>query len=185
MIVATQIRTGNILVLDGELFKVTQMTHVTPGKGHAHVQVKIRNIKTGTMYERRFNSGDKIEKAVLDTREMQYLYSDATGFHFMDQETFDQISLTEDLLGESVKYLKENDVCQVDFFEGNPVGVEIPASVVLTVIETEPVMKGATAAGGSKPAKLENDMTVSVPQFIKVGDRIKVDTRDNKYLERA
>ncbi|HPR63331.1 MAG TPA: elongation factor P [Thermoanaerobaculia bacterium] len=185
MIVATQIRAGNILVIDGELFRVIQMTHVTPGKGHAHVQVKIRNLKTGNAYERRYNSGDKVEKAMLDNRSMQYLYSDASGYHFMDQETYEQIALSEEILSDSLKYLKENDIIQVDLFEGNPVGIEIQPSVILEVVETEPPMKGATAAGGGKPAKLENGITVTVPQFIQIGDKVKVDTRDDSYLERA
>lgn len=185
MIIATQIRIGNILVIDGELMRVTQVTHVTPGKGHAHVQVKIKNLKSGNAYERRYNSSDKVEKAVLETRGMQFLYADDSGYCFMDQETYEQLTLTEEILGDGTKYLMENEEVQVDFYDGTPVGVELPMSVILEVEETEPPMKGATAAGGGKPARLSNGMTVSVPQFVKVGDKIRVDTRDDKYLERA
>lgn len=185
MITATQIRAGMIIVRDGELYRVLKMTHVTPGKGHAHVQVKVRNLKSGTTYDWRFNSDDKVEKAHLDERSMQYLYKDGEGYHFMDLETYETIPIQEELLEEQKVYLQENDEVTVTFYEGKPVGVEIPPSAVFEVVSTEPVMKGATAAGGGKPATLSNGITVTVPQFVKVGDKVRIDTRTGEYLERV
>lgn len=182
---ATQIRSGQALVLKGELHRVMEMTHVTPGKGQALVQTKLRNMRTGLQVEHRFRPSDKVETAHIDSVEMQYLYSDGSGHYFMNMETFEQVPLSEEMLGDRLRYLLPETMVTVDFFEGNPVDVELPTSVVLEVVETEPPLKGATAAGGSKPAKLETGLTVDVPNYLKAGAKVEVDTRTGEFLSRA
>ncbi len=184
-LVATEVRAGNIVVYNGQLHRVLQVIHVTPGNWRGMVQCKLRNLKTGNQLEHRFRSEDKVEKASLDTHEMQYLYSDPSGNHFMNTETFEQLALTDEVLGDSKGFLLPETVITVDFYEGQPVGLELPNTVVLAVVETDPPLKGATAAGGSKPAKLETGVTVAVPQFIDTGTRIIVDTRTGEYVSRA
>ena len=184
-LVATEMRTGNIILHNGQLHRVLSVVHVTPGNWRGIVQCKLRNIKTGTQLEHRFRSEDRVEKASLDTHEMQYLYSDPSGHHFMNTETFDQITLADEVLGDALGYMLPDTVITVDFYEGQPVGLELPNTVVLAVVETDPPMKGATAAGGSKPAKLETGVTVAVPQFIETGTRVLVDTRTGEYVSRA
>jgi elongation factor P len=137
------------------------------------------------MNDHRFSSSDRVEKASLDTHEMEYLYSDPSGHHFMNQETYDQITLPDDVVGDAMKYLLPNTVISVDFYEANPVGVELPNTVTLRVTETQPGMKGATASASYKPATLETGLVVNVPQFIEAGTRVKIDTREDTYLERA
>jgi elongation factor P len=178
-------RAGNIILHNGQLHRVLAVVHVTPGNWRGMVQCKLRNLKTGTQVEHRFRSEDRVEKASLDTHEMQYLYSDPSGHHFMNTETFDQITLTDEVLGDALGYILPDTVITVDFYEGQPVGLELPNTVVLEVVETDPPMKGATAAGGSKPAKLETGVTVSVPQFVETGTKIVVDTRTGEYVSRA
>jgi elongation factor P len=182
---ATDLRVGNIIVHNGQLHRVLAVTHVTPGNWRGMVQTKLRNVKSGTQLEHRFRSEDKVEKATLDTQEMQYLYSDATGHYFMNTGTFEQIMLTDDVLGDALGYMLPDTVIAVDFYEGDPVGIELPNSVTLEVVETDPPLKGATAAGGSKPATLETGLVVQVPQFVESGTKIVVDTRTGEYLSRA
>ncbi|MGD1148882.1 MAG: elongation factor P [Thermoanaerobaculaceae bacterium] len=184
-LVATEMRAGNIIVHNGQLHRVMQVIHVTPGNWRGMVQCKLRNIKSGNQIEHRFRSEDRVEKASLDTHEMQYLYSDPSGNHFMNTETFEQLSLADDVLGDARGYILPDTVITVDFYEGRPVGLELPNTVVLEVVETDPPLKGATAAGGSKPAKLETGVTVAVPQFIGTGIKIIVDTRTGEYISRA
>ena len=184
-LVATEMRAGNIIVHNGQLHRVLQVIHVTPGNWRGMVQCKLRNIKTGNQIEHRFRSEDRVEKASLDTHEMRYLYSDPSGNHFMNTETFEQLSLTDEVLGDARGYMLPDTVITVDFYEGRPVGIELPNTVVLQVVETDPPLKGATAAGGSKPAKLETGVTVTVPQFIGTGTKVIVDTRTGEYVSRA
>lgn len=184
-LVATELRPGNIILHNGQLHRVMAVTHITPGNWRGMVQCKLRNVKTGNQLEHRFRSEDRIEKATLDTHEMQYLYSDGSGHHFMNTETFDQLSLSDEVLGDSLGYMLPDTVITVDFYENEPVGIELPNTVVLEVVETEPAMRGATAAGGSKPAKLETGITVQVPMFIESGTKIIVDTRTGEYVSRA
>jgi len=184
-LVATEMRAGNIIVYNSQLHRVLSVVHVTPGNWRGMVQCKLRNIKTGNQLEHRFRSEDRVEKASLDTHDMQYLYSDPSGHHFMNTETYEQITLTDEVLGDSLGYLLPDTVITVDFYESQPVGLELPNTVILKVVETDPPMKGATAAGGSKPAKLETGVTVAVPQFIDSGTRIVVDTRTGEYVSRA
>lgn len=185
MISATELRPGMIIVHNGELHRAHSVVHKTPGNLRGFVQAKLRNIKSGSMNEHRFRSEDRIEKATLDTHEMQYLYSDGTGHHFMNQETYEQVALQDEVVGEAMKYLLPETVITVDFYESNPVSVELPNVVALKVVETEPGMKGATASASYKPAKLETGLVVQVPQFIEAGTVIRIDTRDDAYLERA
>ena len=185
MIPATQIRVGMLIIFNGELHRVHDMIHKTPGNLRGFVQVKMRSLRSGSMTEQRFGSTDRVEKASLDEKEMEYLYSDAAGHHFMDQTNYDQVTLSDEVIGEQMKYLLPNTVIHVDFYEDNPVGIELPNTVALKVVETAPGMKGATASASYKPATLETGLQVMVPQFVEAGIRIKIDTRDNSYLERA
>ena len=184
MISATQIRSGTLIIHNGELHRVHGVIHKTPGNLRGFVQVKMRNLRSGAMNEHRYGSTDRVEKASLDERDMEYLYSDSAGHHFMDQENYDQIMLSDEVIGETMAYLLPNTVIRVDFYEGNPVGIELPNTVTLKVVETSPGLKGATASASYKPARLETGLQVMVPQFIEAGTRIKIDTRDNSYLER-
>jgi elongation factor P len=185
LLVATELRAGNIVVHNGQLHRVLQVVHVTPGNWRGMVQCKLRNIKTGNQIEHRFRSEDRVEKASLDTHEMQYLYSDPSGHHFMNTETYEQTSLTDEVLGDAIGFMLPETVITVDFYEGQPVGLELPNTVILAVVETDPPLKGATAAGGSKPAKLETGVTVNVPQFVDTGTKVIVDTRTGEYVSRA
>jgi elongation factor P len=185
MISATEIRAGMIIVHNGELHRAHSVMHKTPGNLRGFVQAKLRNLKSGAMNEHRFRSEDRVEKASMDTHEMQYLYSDSHGHHFMNQESYDQVTLSEEVVGEAMKYLLPETVIDVDFYEGNPVSVELPNNVALKIVETDPGMKGATASASYKPAKLETGLIVQIPQFIEAGTVIKIDTRDDSYLERV
>jgi len=182
---ATDLRAGHIVVHNGQLHRVMSVVHVTPGNWRGMVQCKLRNLKTGNQIEHRFRSEDKVEKASLDTHEMQYLYSDPSGNHFMNLENYEQVALADEVLGDSLHYLLPETVITIDFYENLPVGLELPNSVTLEVVETEPAMRGATAAGGSKPAKLETGLVVQVPMFVESGTKIIVDTRSGEYLSRA
>lgn len=182
---ATQIRNGMIIMFNGELHRVHEASHRTPGNLRAFMQVRMRNLRSGSMNDHRFSSSDRVEKASLDTHEMEYLYSDPSGHHFMNQETYDQITLPGEVVGDAMKYLLPNTAISVDFYDGTPVGIELPNTVTLLVKETQPGMKGATASASYKPATLETGLVVNVPQFIEAGIRIKIDTREDSYLERA
>jgi elongation factor P len=182
---ATQLRKGMIIIYNNELHALTDVTHFTPGKGQAGVQTKMKNIKTGNNAENRFRSDENVEKAALETRKMEYIYHDSDDFYFMDQETYDQIPIHKDMLGDSQNYMLPNIVVDVSFYENKPLGIELPNSVELEVTETEPVMKTATITSSYKPATLETGLQIQVPQFISQGDLIRIDTRDGKYLERA
>lgn len=185
MISATELRPGMIVIHNGELHRAHSVVHKTPGNLRGFVQAKLRNLRSGAMNEHRFRSEDKVEKASLDTHEMQYLYSDSEGHHFMNQVTYDQVRMSDEVVGDAMKYLLPETVITVDFYDGNPVSVELPTVVALKVLETDPGMKGATASASYKPAKLETGLNVMVPQFVNAGTVIRIDTRDSSYLERA
>jgi elongation factor P len=185
MISATELRAGMVVVHNGELHRAHSVIHKTPGNLRGFVQAKLRNMRSGSMNEHRFRSEDRIEKAQLDTQAMQYLYSDSEGHYFMNQETYDQVRLSDEVVGEAMKYLLPEAVIDVDFYEDNPISVELPTTVNLKIVETEPGMKGATASASYKPAKLETGLVVQVPQFVESGIVIKIDTRDDSYLERV
>ena len=173
------------LELDNGLWSVVEFLHVKPGKGAAFVRTKLKNVETGQVVERTFRAGEKVGKATLDRREMQYLYKEGAEFIMMDNETYEQLGVSEVQMGDGVKYLKENMEVQVLLHDGKIIGVDIPAHVVLEVVDTPPSEKGNTAQGGTKPATLETGAVVNVPFFISNGDKIRVDTRTNEYLDRA
>jgi elongation factor P len=185
VISTNEFHTGLTIELDGEVYSVVDFQHVKPGKGSAFVRSKLRNVKTGFTIERTFRAGEKIPRAHIDYREMQYLYSSGEDNFFMDTSTYEQISLNDEKLGDNKKYLKENTVIGVQMYEGAPIGVELPNSVELTVTDTDPGLRGDTASGGTKPATLETGAVVQVPLFVSIGDVIRVDTRTGQYLERA
>jgi len=178
-------RTGLTIELEGEVYQVIEFQHVKPGKGSAFVRSKLRNMRTGAVIEKTFNAGEKVPRARIDRREMQYLYNDGKEYNFMDMETYDQITITAEQLGDAVKYLKENMSIQVLNFQGKSLGVELPNFVELEVVETAPGIKGDTASGGSKPATLETGAVVQVPFFINVGDKLQIDTRTGNYIKRV
>lgn len=182
---ATQIREGMILVIDGELYRVTWKMHRTPGKGNACMQTKLKNIVSGRNLEKRFLSSERVEKAELNTIEMQYLYNDPDGYHFMNLETFDQIHIPNDILEDSSKYLKEEIIYPITFFEGKIVGLELPLTMELLVTTAPPEIKRATVTNSLRPVTLENEMTVLAPGFIKEGDKVRINTETGEYLERV
>jgi elongation factor P len=178
-------RRGTIILFDGELWRVHEVEHQTPGNLRARVQTKLKSLRTGAMKDQRFRSEDEVEKAHFETKDMQYLYADGKDYHFMDTRTYEQVQLHEDVLGDLVYYLAPETMVTVDLFEGHPVGIELPSAVDLRVVETAPEVKGATAAAQRKPAKLETGLMVQVPSFIGTGERIRVSTEDGSYLERV
>lgn len=182
---AIQIRKGNVIEYQKDLYRVTEATHVTPGKGQALMQIKMKRLSDGTKAEDRFRPNESVEKATLISRDHQYLYTDNDLYYFMDVETFEQIHLTGDMLGDDVYYLIPETVVQILFYENQPIGVELPGSVQLKVSNTEPYIKGATATSSYKPATLETGLVTQIPPFIEKGQVIRVDTSDGKYLERA
>ena len=182
---ATQLRPGMVVKFNNDLFSVFKMEHRTPGNLRGFVQVKMRNFKSGTMIEHRFSSEDKVEKASLDEQEMEYLYDDGEYYYFMNTETFEQMHLVKDLLGDATDYLTPNLKVAVEFYEGKPVSVELPATVDLTVAETEPGIKGASVSNVTKAAKMETGLVVQVPPFINEGEKIRVSTSDASYQARA
>lgn len=182
---ANDLRKGNTIILDGAPCKVMEFDRNQPGKGGAIVQTRLRNLVTGNSFDHRFRSNENVERAVLDQQEMEYLYSDGEMHHFMNTETFEQISMSEDDLGEAAKWLMAGLQIQIEFYEDAPIGVELPTTLELDIIETEPVLKGATASNSNKPAKLENGVTLYVPPFMKEGERIRVNPTEEKYLERV
>ena len=185
MISSNDFRPGVTIEIDNQVWQVVDFQHVKPGKGAAFVRAKIKNLQTGAVIERTFNAGEKLPKAQVDRRPMQYLYADGDSFHFMDTETYDQVMLTKDQLTEALNFLKENMEITVLFFNGTIIGVELPNSVDLTVVETDPGIRGDTATGGTKPAKLETGYVVKVPMFINEGDVLRIVTRSGAYIERA
>lgn len=185
MMNATQIRVGMIIVYKGELCSIMSVTHITPGNKRGIVSTKMKRLSDGVQVENRFRSDETVEKAILEVKEMQFLYNDGDTYHFMDNETYEQVALNSDILGDAIKYLLPETNVLIDFHEGRAVGVELPATVNLKVTDTEPAMRGATATGSKKPATLETGLVTNVPQFILIGDVIKVNTTTGEYLEKA
>jgi elongation factor P len=182
---ATQLRPGMIIKHNNDLHAVFAVEHRTPGNLRAFIQAKLRNLRSGAMFEYRFRSGDAIEKITVDEVEMEYLYNDGDTYHFMNTENYEQLGLNRDILGDAVEYLTANLKIKVEFFDDKPVGIELPQTVELTVIETEPGLKSATASSVTKPAKTETGLVVQVPPFINEGEKIRVDTSEGAYLSRA
>ena len=185
MISTNDFKTGVSVEIDGDAYVVVDFQHVKPGKGSAFVRAKLRNMCTGAVVERTFNAGEKLPKAHLDRRDMEYLYYDGAYYVFMDTENYEQTLLSEEQITNSKSFLKENMNISVLLFKGDIIGVDLPAQVTLEVVETEPGIKGDTASGGNKPATLETGAVVRVPFFINVGDKIRVNTKTGDYIERA
>jgi elongation factor P len=185
MIQATQMKKGMCIKHDNDLYRVVSTQHITPGNWRGMVQAKIRHLKTGAIIEHRFRSEDRIERAILDDTEMEFLYQDGDMYHFMNNESFEQIGLSDEVLGDAVSYLIPNIKLRIEMYEGRPVGIELPLSVVMKVQETEPAIKGATVSNVGKPAKMETGLVVQVPPFISEGDLIKIDTTTGAYVERV
>jgi elongation factor P len=182
---ATQLRPGMLIKHNDDLHSVFSVEHRTPGNKRGFIQAKLRNLRSGSLIDHRFRAEDDVDKVVVDEVEMEYLYNDGDAYHFMNTETFEQIHLGRDVLGEAVDYLIPNLQIDIEFYEGKPVGVELPQTVELTVVETEPGLRSATASSVTKPAKLETGLVVQVPAFIDAGEKIKVDTSEGVYLSRA
>ena len=185
MISTNDMRPGQTLDLDGDLFTIVNYQHVKPGKGQAFVKTKLKNVKSGAVVDRTFRADEKVNLAVVDKREMQYLYSEDAGLVFMDNETYEQIHVDPTLLGDAVAFLKDGTVCMVPTYEGTPLGAEMPVTIELEITETEPGLKGDRVSGALKAATLETGAIVQVPLFLEKGERIKVDTRSGEYISRA
>jgi elongation factor P len=185
MISSNDFRNGVTIVIDGQLWTVIEFLHVKPGKGSAFVRTRLKNVKTGSTVERTFRAGEKLERATVDNREMQMLYNDADGYHFMDNETFENVTLQRELIGDPADFLRDGMKVQVQFHDDVPIGIDLAAHVELRVEETDPGFKGDTATGTTKPAKLETGATVQVPLFVNPGDVIRIDTRDRRYIGRV
>jgi len=185
MIQATRLRPGMIIQVERELYSVFSLYHRTPGNKRGFVQTKLRDLRSGAMVERRFSSEDFVERTILDEREVEYLYSEGDVFTFMDTTTYEQYQLPREALGDVVGYLTPNVQLKVEFFEGKPIGLELPSVVELKVVHTEPSQKGATVTNVLKPARLETGIVIQVPPFINTGETIRVDTSEGTYLERV
>ena len=185
MISSTQMRPGMVVKFNNDLYSVFSVFHRTPGNLRGFVQARMRNVRSGTMIEHRFSSEDRIERAALEEQKMEYLYDDGEYYYFMNTETFDQLHLTKDILGDAIQYLVPQLQVSVEFYEGKPMSVELPATVDMTVVETEPGMRGASVSNVTKAAKLETGLVVQVPPFITEGEKIRVNTAEGTYQERA
>ncbi|MFN2488474.1 MAG: elongation factor P [Actinomycetota bacterium] len=185
MISTNDMRPGQTLDLDGTLFTIVNYQHVKPGKGQAFVKTKLKNVRSGAVTERTFRADEKVNLAVLDKREMQYLYSDEAGLVFMDNESYEQVHVDPELLGDARAFLRDGTVCLIPVYEGTPIGAELPVALELEVTETDPGFKGDRVSGALKPATVETGAVVQVPLFVEKGERIKVDTRSGEYMSRA
>ncbi|ETT82220.1 elongation factor P [Viridibacillus sp. FSL R5-0477] len=185
MISVNDFRTGLTIVVDGGLFRVLDFQHVKPGKGAAFVRSKLRNLRNGSVMEKTFRAGEKVEKAQIDNNKMQYLYASGDNHVFMNTETYDQIELSENQLKDELKFLLENMEVSIMSYEGEILGVDLPNTVLLEVIETEPGIKGDTASGGSKPATVQTGLVVQVPFFVNVGDKLVINTEEGTYVSRG
>ncbi|MBE6564348.1 MAG: elongation factor P [Ruminococcaceae bacterium] len=185
MVVAGDFKNGVTFEMDGNVVQVIEFQHVKPGKGAAFVRTKLKNVITGSVTERTFSPTDKFENAYVERKDMDYLYSDGDLYYFMDNETYEQLPLNKEKLGDNFRFVKENMTCKVISYKGNVFGVEPPTFVELEVTDTEPGFKGDTATGASKPATLETGATIKVPLFINIGDVLRIDTRTGEYMERA
>jgi len=184
MISTADFRNGMVVELDNDLMEIVEFQHVKPGKGGAFVRTKFKNVLTGRVLEKTFRSGEKFEEARIETRKWQFLYSDGEQFHFMDHETYEQLAVDADVVGDQALWIKENSDASLIFYKGNVISVEAPAHVVLEITKSDPGVQGDRSSGAKKPATLETGATIQVPLFLNEGDHVKVDTRTDEYLER-
>jgi elongation factor P len=185
MIQATQLKRGMVIKHEGDLYRVVEAQHKTPGNLRGMVQAKIRNLKTSSISDHRFRSVDMVERAILDETEMEFLYQDGDMYHFMNNETYEQMGLSNEVLGDAVSYLIPNIKLKIALWEERPVGIDLPLTVEMTVVETEPAIKGASVSNVGKPAKMETGLIIQVPAFVAEGDVIRIDTASGSYIERA
>jgi elongation factor P len=185
MISTSDLRKGATIELDGKLLAIMDYNHIKTGRGSAQVRIKMRDVRTGTITEQTFQAGTKFPRARVERRQMQFLYRDDQFYTFMNTETFDQIPVSADNVGDADKYLKENDTCELILYGDEVIGVELPITVELTITETDPGFKGDTATGGTKPATLETGLVINVPLFIEAGTKVKVNTDSGEYVERV
>ena len=185
MATSNDLKNGLVLNIEGQLWTVIEFQHVKPGKGPAFVRTKLKNVISGKVVDRTFNAGVKVETANVDKRDMTYLYSDGDGYVFMDKDNYDQVTLSEQVVGDALNYLLENQDAMVAMYEGNPIYVELPASVILEVTYTEPGLQGDRSSGGTKPATVETGLAIQVPLFLEQGTKVKIDTRTGEYLGRV
>jgi elongation factor P len=182
---ATQIRRGMVIVFEGDPCRITEFRHHTPGNLRAMVQAKLKNLRTGNGFEHRFRAADSVEPASMETHELEYMYDAGGTYHFMNTVNYDQLELDEEVLGDNAQWMQPSMKIQAEFYDGRPVGIRLPNSLTLEVVETSPVMKTATKTASQKPAKLENGATVNVPEFIGTGDKVRVNPNTGEYQERA
>jgi elongation factor P len=182
---ATRLRKGMLIKLDNDLFRIMELHHLTPGNKRAHIQVRMRNIRTQSLADHKFRAEEDVERAILDEREMQYLYNDGDHFYFMDTSTYEQIHIAAEALGDSKDYLIADSTIRVEFYDVEPVGIELPPTVDLVVKETVPGIKGATASAQVKPATLETGLVIQVPPFVNEGDKVRVNTETGEYQSRV
>ena len=185
MIAATQIKRGMTIKLNNELYRVFSFQHVTPGNWRGMVQTKLKSLKSGAIIEHRFRSEDRVERAILEMHEVEFLYVDGSDYYFMNTETYEQFHLSADILEDSIPYMIPNIKIKIEFYENKPMGIELPSSVELRVVSTEPGLRGATVSNVTKPATLETGLVIQVPPFVSEGERIRVDTSEGKYMERV
>ena len=185
MATTADFKNGLVLQIDGQLWQIVEFQHVKPGKGHAFVRTTLKNSRTGAVIDRTFRAGEKVERAIIDKRAMQFLYRDGTDYVFMDTETYDQLTVSPETLGEASQYLVEQNTALLMMYGEDVIGVDLPASVELTITETEPGLQGDRVSGARKPATLETGLVISVPLFIEKGEHVKVDTRTGEYLSRV
>lgn len=182
---ATQIRRGMVIVFEGQPCRIMDFRHHTPGNLRAMVQTKLRNLRTGSNFEHRFRADDAIEKASMETHELQFLYSGGDTYHFMNVENYDQLEMDSETLGDYAQWMVPNMVIIAEYYDGRPIGIELPQSLTFEIVETSPVMKTATKTSSYKPAKLENGVTINVPEFLATGERVRVNPSTGEYLDRA
>ncbi len=182
---ATRLRKGMLIKVGENLLRVLELQHVTPGNLRGFVRVKLRNIRTGALADQKLRSEDEIERATLDEKSMQYLYRDGDAYHFMDTDSYEQIALTDEVLGDAMHYMVAESVIEMEFYGSEPVGIELPPTVDLKVVETTPAIKGATASAQLKPATLETGLVVQVPPFVNEGDKVRINTETGEYQSRA
>jgi elongation factor P len=182
---ATQIRRGMVIVFEGEPCRVIEFRHHTPGNLRAMVQAKLKNLRTGSSFEHRFRAADSIDPASMETHDLEFLYQGGDTYHFMNTENYDQLEMDDEMLGDNAQWMQPGMKIQAEYYDGRPIGIKLPNSLVLEVVDTAPVMKTATKTASSKPAKLENGVTINVPEFVGTGDKVKVNPSTGEYQERA
>lgn len=182
---ATQIRRGMVLVFEGEPCRVVEFRHHTPGNLRAMVQAKLKNLRTGSSFDHRFRAADSIEKASMETHDLEFMYQGGDTYHFMNTENYDQLEMDEEMLGDAAQWMQPGMKIQAEYYAGRPIGIQLPNSMVLEIVETAPVMKTATKTASSKPARLENGVTVNVPEFVGTGEKVRVNPNTGEYMDRA